>query len=128
MSVFIQQAVIHAPRVDAEAVEIAEIFVFERDQSLLHLVVQIRQIPVKHAVHFDVIVFKAVQLAHFDFVAVKASENRAAVAGAQIEREQIQNLFHFIPLISQRLDSTSFSNCLTCVSQSMPTGTPFVMQ
>ena len=71
LAVFVQQTVIDAPGVDADAVQLAHICVLERQQPLLQLVVEIRQVPVEHAVHLDVVVFKPVQLAHGDCLAVE---------------------------------------------------------
>ena len=71
LAVFVKQAIVHAPGIDADAVKRSDIRVFERQQPLLELVVEIRQIPVEHAVHLNVIVFKPVQLAHGEFLAVE---------------------------------------------------------
>ena len=71
LTVFVKQAIVHAPGIDADAVEFADICILKRKQALLQLVVEIRQIPVEHAVHLNVIVFKPVQLAHGEFLAVE---------------------------------------------------------
>ena len=91
LAVFVKQAVIDAPGVDADAVKLSHICVLERQQTLLQLVVEIRQIPVKDAVHLDVVVFKPVQLAHGELLAVELAQNRAAVARAEVERQQVSH-------------------------------------
>ena len=91
LAVFVQQTVIDAPGVDADAVKLSHICVLERQQTLLQLVVEIRQIPVKDAVHLDVVVFKPVQLAHGDLLAVELAQDRAAVARAEVERQQVSH-------------------------------------
>ena len=71
LTVFVEQTVINAPGIDADAVEFADICILKRQQALLQLVVEIRQIPVEHAVHLNVIVFKPMQFAHGDCLAVE---------------------------------------------------------
>ena len=71
LTVLVKQAVINAPGIDADAVEFADICILKRKQTLLQLVVEIRQIPVEHAVHLNVIVFKPMQFAHGDCLAVE---------------------------------------------------------
>ena len=89
--VFVEQTIVDAPGIDAEAVKLADICVFERQKALLQLVIEVRQVPVEHAVHLDVVVFKPVQLAHGDLLAVELSQNRAAVARAEVERQQVSH-------------------------------------
>ena len=89
MAVAVEQAVVHAPGVDADAVEITDIFLLEGKQAKLELIVEIRQIPIEYAVHLDVVIFEAVQLAHFEPVAVELAEDRAAIAGAKVKGKQI---------------------------------------
>ena len=91
LAVFVQQTVIDTPGVDADAVQIADVRVFERQQTLLQLVVEIWQIPIEHAVHLDVVVFKPVQLAHGDRLAVELAQDRAAVARAEVECQQVSH-------------------------------------
>ena len=89
--VFVEQTIVDAPGIDAEAVKLADICVFERQKALLQLVIEVRQVPVEHAVHLDVVVFKPVQLAHGDLLTVKLPQNRAAVARAEVERQQVSH-------------------------------------
>ena len=87
MAVLVEQAVVHAPSVDADAVQLSNVRVFERQKPLLELVVEIRQIPVEYAVHLDIVVFKPVQLTHRDLLAVELAENGAPVACTEIKRQ-----------------------------------------
>ena len=87
LTVLVKQAVINAPGIDADAVEFADICILKRKQTLLELVVEIRQIPIEHAVHLDVVVFKPVQLAHRDLLAVELAENGTPVACTEIKRQ-----------------------------------------
>ena len=87
MVVLVEQAVVHAPSVDADAVQLSNVRVFERQKALLQLAIQIRQIPVEHAVHLDVVVLKPVQLAHRDLLAVELAENGTPVACTEIKRQ-----------------------------------------
>ena len=87
VAVLVEQAVVHAPSVDADAVKLLNVRVFERQKSLLELVVEIRQIPVEHTVHFDIVVLKPVQLAHGQLFAVELAENGAPVACTEVERQ-----------------------------------------
>ena len=87
VAVLVEQAVVHAPSVDADAVKLPNVRVFERQKPLLELVVEIRQIPVEHAVYLDVVVLKPVQLAHRDLLAVELAENGTSVARAEVERQ-----------------------------------------
>ena len=97
MTVLVQQAVVHTPGVDAHAVQITDAQALEGQQALLHLAEQIGQIPIEHAVHFDIVVFKAVQLLHHDLIAVKGTQNGAAIAGAQIKCQKMIDPFHGVP-------------------------------
>ena len=85
VTVFVEQAVVHAPRVDAEAVQLADICLTERKQTELQLIVEIRKIPIEYAVHLNVVVLKPVQLAHCQLLAVKLAEYRSPVARAQVK-------------------------------------------
>ena len=87
VAVLVEQAVVHAPSVDADAVKLPNVRVFERQKAMLQLAIQIRQIPVEHAVHLDIVVFKPVQLAHRDLLAVELAENGAPVACTEIKRQ-----------------------------------------
>ena len=87
VAVLVEQAVVHAPSVDADAVKLPNVRVFERQKALLQLAIQIRQIPVEHTVHFDIVVFKPVQLAHRDLLAIELAENGAPVACTEIKRQ-----------------------------------------
>ena len=87
MAVLVEQAVVHAPSVDADAVKLPNVRVFERQKPLLELVVEIRQIPVEYAVHLDIVVFKPVQLTHRDLLAVELAENGTPVACTEIKRQ-----------------------------------------
>ena len=87
VTVFVEQTVVHAPSVDADAVKLPNVRVFERQKALLQLVVEIRQIPVEHAVHLNIVVFKPVQLAHRDLLAVELTKDCAAVACTEIKRQ-----------------------------------------
>ena len=87
MVVLVEQAVVHAPSVDADAVQFPDVRVFEGQKALLQLVIQIRQIPVENAVHFDIVVFKPVQLAHRDLLAIELAENGTPVACTEIKRQ-----------------------------------------
>ena len=87
VAVLVEQAVVHAPSVDADAVQLSNVRVFERQKALLQLAIQIRQIPVEHAVHLDVVVLKPVQLAHRDLLAVELAENGTPVACTEIKRQ-----------------------------------------
>ena len=87
MAVLVEQAVVHAPSVNADAVQLSNVRVFERQKALLQLAVQIRQIPVEHAVHLDIVVLKPVQLTHRDLLAVELAENGAPVACTEIKRQ-----------------------------------------
>ena len=89
MAVAVEQAVVHAPGVDADAVEITDIFLLEGKQAKLELIVEIRQIPIEYAVHLNVVIFEAVQLLHGDLAVFQLSEDRAAIAGAKVKGEQI---------------------------------------
>ena len=108
LAVFVEQTVINAPGVDADAVKRSDIRVFERQQPLLELVVEIRQVPVEHAVHLDVVVFKPVQLAHGDLLTVKLPQNRAAVARAEVERQQVSHGVMPLSFWLSRWQSRSF--------------------
>jgi hypothetical protein len=85
VAVLVQQTVVHTPGVDTHAVQIAYIQTFERQQTLFHLIEEIRQIPVEHAVHLDVVVLKTMQLLHDDLIPIKGTQNGTAIAGAQIK-------------------------------------------
>ena len=87
VAVLVEQAVVHAPSVDADAVKLPNVRVFERQKALLQLVVEIRQIPVEHAVHLNIVVFKPVQLAHRDLLAIELAENGTPVACTEIKRQ-----------------------------------------
>ena len=87
VAVLVEQAVVHAPSVDADAVQLSNVRVFERQKALLQLAIQIRQIPVEHTVHFDIVVFKPVQLAHRDLLAIELAENGTPVACTEIKRQ-----------------------------------------
>ena len=87
VAVLVEQAVVHAPSVDADAVQFPDVRVFERQKALLQLAIQIRQIPVEHTVHFDIVVFKPVQLAHRDLLAIELAENGTPVACTEIKRQ-----------------------------------------
>ena len=89
MAVAVEQAVVHAPGVDADAVEITDVFLLEGKQAKLELIVEIRQIPIEYAVHLDVVVFEAVQLLHGDLAVFQPAEDRAAIAGAKVKGKQI---------------------------------------
>lgn len=91
LTVLVKQTIINAPGIDADAVEFADICILKRKQTLLQLVVEIRQIPVKDAVHLDVVVFKPVQLAHGEFLTVELAKNCAAIARAEVERQQVSH-------------------------------------
>ena len=87
LTVLVEQTVINAPGIDADAVKLPNVRVFERQKALLQLAIQIRQIPVEHAVYLDVVVLKPVQLAHRDLLAVELAENGTSVARAEVERQ-----------------------------------------
>ena len=87
VAVLVEQAVVHAPSVDADAVKLPNVRVFERQKPLLQLAIQIRQIPVEHAVHLDIVVLKPVQLAHRDLLAIELAENGTPVACTEIKRQ-----------------------------------------
>ena len=108
LAVFVKQTVINAPGIDADAVEFADICILKRKQTLLQLVVEIRQIPVEHAVHLNVIVFKPVQLAHGDCLAVELAKNCAAVARAEVERQQVSHGVMPLSFWLSRWQSRSF--------------------
>ena len=108
LAVFVEQTVINAPGVDADAVQLADVRVLERQQTLLELVVEIRQIPIEHAVHLDVVVFKPVQLAHGDCLAVELAKNCAAVARAEVERQQVSHGVMPLSFWLSRWQSRSF--------------------
>ena len=109
MPVAVEQAVVHAPGVDAEAVERTDVRLAEREQALLELVEEIGQVPVKHAVHFNVVVFKAVQLTQAELAAIQLAKNRAAVAGAEVECKKI---FHTFSLPSRTMSDCFVSSLL----------------
>ena len=71
MTVLVQQTVVHAPGVDAKGIQLAIAALLEFQQTLLELVEKIGSVPVEHAIHFNVVVFKAVQLVHRDLLTVK---------------------------------------------------------
>ena len=79
MVVAVEQTVIHAPGVDAAAVQLTDVCLLEGKQPLLELAVKIRQIPVEYAVHLYIVIFKAVQLTHDDPLAVELPQDRASV-------------------------------------------------
>ena len=87
MPVFVQQAVIHAPCVDAEAVQRPYVRPAEGEEALLELIINVGKIPVVDAVHLYIVVFKAVQLLHGDALAVKLPEYGAAIAGPYVKSQ-----------------------------------------
>ena len=91
MAVLVQQAVVHAPGVDAEGIQLAEVALAELQQTLLQLIEKIRRIPVKDTVHLYVVVFKTVQLTHGDALTVKLTQDRATVAGAQVKGDHVSD-------------------------------------
>ncbi len=64
MAVFIQQAVIHAPSVDAKGIQIPITSLAEGQKALLELIVEVRRVPIEYPVHLYIVVFKPVQLRH----------------------------------------------------------------
>ena len=84
-AVAVQKAVVHAPGVDAEAVQLPQLGSAEGMEALLHLLVEVEAVPVQHAAQAYIVVFIAVQLFHGDFFAVKPAQNGPAIAGAQVE-------------------------------------------
>ena len=93
MAVSVQQAVVHAPGVDAEGIQVPEAPLPEGQQPLLELVVQIGRVPVEDAVHLDVVVFKAVQLPHCQSFSVELAQDGPAIAGAQVKGNHIPHVF-----------------------------------
>lgn len=85
MPVFVQQTVIHAPCVDAEAIQRPYVRPAEGEEALLELIVNIGKIPVADAVELYIVVFKAVQLPHGDALTVKLSEYGTAIAGPYVK-------------------------------------------
>ena len=72
----VEQTEVHAPRVDADAVEAAGELCLE--DALLDLIEQTQRVPVRCAVQIDRIVGKAVHFGQRDLVAVEDAENGAA--------------------------------------------------
>ena len=67
MSVFIQQAVVYAPGINAEAIKLAHICLLKSKKAKLQLIEQVRQVPIVDTVHFNKVILKSVQLPHGQF-------------------------------------------------------------
>ena len=98
MTVSIQQTVVHAPGVDTEGIQLPVAALLEGQQTGFQLIEQVGSIPVEYAVHFHIVVFEAVKLLHGDLLAVELTQDRPAVAGAQVK---CQIIFHAMSLLSK---------------------------
>ena len=94
MAVSVQQAVVHAPGIDAEGVQLPIAPLPEGQEALLQLAVEIGYVPIKDPVHLHVVVLKPVQLRHGQPFTVELPQDRPAVAGAQIKGNHVSCLAH----------------------------------
>ena len=77
--ILVQQAVIYTPCVDAKAVKLAHISLPKGKKAELKLLVKIRQIPIEHTVHFDIVVFKTMKLMQSNPCAIESAQDGTAI-------------------------------------------------
>ena len=86
-SVGAEQPVIHAPGIDADAVELELAFAGGDADALLNLMPETERVPIQGAQHAHRRIREAMQFLNFELAAGKAAKQRAPALGPQIDRQ-----------------------------------------